>query len=112
MIESQQLTSKPASFCKQEGAPGHQEEESCFQQGEAVQLGKLRHVKSFVKGSKKKFFDFSVRSIYGKHLCANERLLENKIFLMLKNKFHHIKTKLQNQGLPLATVNFCCISMA
>lgn len=53
VLESKQLTRKSASFCKQESTPGHQEEESRFQQGEAVQLGKLCHVKSLVKGSKR-----------------------------------------------------------
>nr|KAF6477993.1 hypothetical protein HJG59_010885 [Molossus molossus] len=38
------LTCEAGGFGRQEGAPGQEEEQACFQQGELVQLGKLGQV--------------------------------------------------------------------
>lgn len=48
-------TCEPAGFSQQERAPGHEEKQSCLQQGEVPQLGELGHViKSKSQGVKQK----------------------------------------------------------
>lgn len=122
VFESKKLTSKSTSFCKQESAPGHQEEESCFQQGEAVQLGKLCHVKSLVKGNLLAsllpyMYVFIYFSIYEKtllvhfHVLTSHACQKTKHFWCWKMQILKYQGKFQTQ---LATVSFgyfCCISI-